>query len=269
MAVELEDVKALRNAYSKVLDEGDALFRNEPLSKRILLAMVVSSAADADMWIGSRVPDGGSLRQELASLVEVLQKRDVIGNDLQAFQTWVTGQRRALVATVILGTTWPLWIGALGALAGAATAWVTVTAEAGKAAGRILIPLLLGLLTGGGVVLYYALRGAAYHTRRATSRAATYLFGRARNIGSGPELLFETHVRPELTALFAKHGRADERLSGPPAVLRTLRRAAGASLRLAIAVLVINLIVFAAAVPTAWEDVSCVSGTMISRFCPR
>ncbi|MFE7587669.1 hypothetical protein ACFU5Y_39605 [Streptomyces gardneri] len=267
MAVELDDVRALRNAYSRVLDEGDELFRTELLSKKILLAMVAASAADADSWITSRVQNSSVLENELARLVEVLHERNVIGNSLQAVRKWVGEQLWALGSAAVLGTTWPVWVGAVGT---AASAWLTATVEAGQATGRLIVPLVLGLLTMGGGVALYMFRGMYYAAEgagRASSKVSDDLFHRAGAVGTGPEQLFEARVRPALEAIFEKHGRADDSLAGPAPVVGTLRKAAGSSLVLAIVVLAVSLLAFAVGFADALDDSACVPST--SQFCPQ
>ncbi|MFJ7204921.1 hypothetical protein ACIQWR_15440 [Streptomyces sp. NPDC098789] len=270
MTVGRDDVRALRNAYSAVLDEGDGLFPRGSLSWRILLAMVVSSAGDADEWINSRVKDGNLLRQELGGLVEVLQKRDVIGNSLQATKKWASDQVVPLASSAVLGTTWPLWVGAAGS---GLTAWLTATATAGSATGGILIPLVLGVLTMGGAFASHAVRASARAIDQAattSSRAADYLFHRADTVGSEPERLFEKHVRPQLNVLFTHHGREDAHLARPPAVLRTIRRAARASVAIALVVVVCTLLVFVVGIADAWDDATCVpNNPRLSQFCTR
>ncbi|MFI9176104.1 hypothetical protein [Streptomyces lincolnensis] len=258
MAVELEDVRALRNAYTRTLDEGDELFRSKPLSKKILLAMVAASAADADSWITSRVQNSSALENELSRLVEVLQRRDVIGNSLQAIRKWVGEQLWRLGFEAVVGTTWPWLAGAIGT---GVSAWLTAAAEAGEATGSFVIPMVLGVLGMGGGVAVYMVRGtanAAEGAGQAMSKATDYLFHRAGTVGTGPERLFEAHVRPALAALFEKHGRADASLAGPAPVVGTLRRSARTTLALALTALVISLFFFAVGFADAWDDSDCV-----------
>ncbi|WP_405488542.1 hypothetical protein [Streptomyces sp. NBC_00096] len=133
-----------------------------------------------------------------------------------------------------------------------------------------MIPIVLGVLTMGGVAVHAA-RAAASSAAKAgefASEAADYLFHRAGTVGAGPEQLFEARVRPVLTALSERNGRADALLSGPAPVVRTLRGAARTSLVLALAVLAVSLFVFAIGFADAFDDVTCVPNPRTAQYCP-
>ncbi|MFF8607230.1 hypothetical protein ACF06X_14960 [Streptomyces sp. NPDC015346] len=220
------------------------------------MAVVATSAADAEWWIGSRVPDGGRLKGELEELVTDLQKRDTVGKSLQAARQWASDQILAFAGSAISGT-WPAW--ATAAAAGAA-AGLTGAAAAGEQTGEVVLPFLLALLLTSGALAIYTIRFSGLLISKASqagTEALDHLTEKAGGIGKGPEALFESYVRPALTELFTQHGRADERLSGPAPVVGTLRSLAGWSIGLACVALVISLLFFLVGIGDAWETVTC------------
>jgi hypothetical protein len=177
---------------------------------RSFWAVVATSAADAEWWIGSRVPDGERLKGELAGLVTDLQKRDTIGQSLQAARKWASDQIWAF-AGVAVGGTWPAW--ATAAAAGAA-AWLTGAAAADEETGEAVLPVLLVLLLTSGGFAVYTLRFSGLLISKASetaSGALDYLTEKAGGLGRAPEAVLESYVRPALMELFTQHGRASFR----------------------------------------------------------
>ncbi|MDX3537230.1 hypothetical protein PV721_23215 [Streptomyces sp. MB09-01] len=266
MAVEAQHVKDLRNAYARALDEGDTRFKYDWLSMKILVAIVVSSAAEAESWIGTRLPDGEALSKELQGLLERLHQHDVVGNTLQACRKWASDQIIKLFAAAFFGATWPTWAAAAGA---AFTAWGTTAAAAGEAFGAIFVPIVLGVLSFGAMAAH-ALRAsaaAAEKVGQAAGKMTSFLFARAGAVGVAPEEVVERNIRAALTELGAQHGTAPGHLSRPAPIVRHLRLAAYAGVWAALGVFAISVAFFVMGLADAWNDFTCTPGNKFSFLC--
>lgn len=190
----LAQVEALADAYRATLAEGDQRFVHSTVERKMLHAIVASSAADASQWIRSRVPSGHNMAEPLQDLVSVLETGNWIGKGLEWAKSQAISQAKAAAAWAILGMKIPVLIGSTLALIAGLVGW---SFDAGVTVGRALIPLILG---GGGAALWGILQGARalFPAANEVGRAANTLFESAGAIGGEAEKLFRGIVNVRL-----------------------------------------------------------------------
>lgn len=244
---EVDDVRAVANAYREALAEGDRVLAYAPVERKILLAIVAASAADTAAWVKTRVPDGDRVVEPLDALVPVLQKANLVGHGMELAKRALVSQAKSAVSALVLGQAAPILV--LAVVAGAA-GWLGFSYDAGVSVGGLLIPAVLG----GGAAL-----GGIVQAVRAGSRlgpglgqAAGNLYDSAGLIGSAAEGVVLSAVRQPLTQLRGEGALAD----GATPVVRELRSAAQLVVVGAFVALGIGVVYFGFGLVDAWEAYS-------------
>ncbi|MFJ3164254.1 hypothetical protein [Streptomyces kanasensis] len=257
MPVQRQHVRDLANAYRRMLDEGDSRFAKHSLDRKILLSVVVASAADEAIWIGSRVPDGDTLKGELDSLIsDELRQHDIVGNSWEALKIRARGQVWRLAGAAVGFCAWPaLLVAAVGMLG----RLFTNLAGAGAALGTILIDVFFAVFLAGGAVWALLARSvvvAAPAVQKGVE-AATAISGRffagASQVGAIPEELFNTHAAPVLRALHGHHGQKDPLAAKAPMV-GTLRSLAKLGIGVVCALGLVSVLFFLQGLLQAFES---------------
>jgi hypothetical protein len=194
-------VRAVADAYRETLRDGDQLLQARPVEKRILLAIVASSAVDTSRWVQTRMPAGVEAAKPLEDLVPALQAGNKIGKSLQSAKEVATKEAKSAVLALAKTGSAPLWLTSLlSFFAGV----FSFTYQAGSAAASAIIPVLLG----GGAAAMAVLRvlQAAPAMGRAVGAGATSLLSSIDSVGASAEGLFADRAKPVLDALYSGLG---------------------------------------------------------------
>lgn len=173
--------------------DGDGQFADDIVERKILQAIVATSAADTLQWIQTRVPDGNAIGKPLEELAPVLQKGNIVGAGLDSAQEALVKQAKSAITNLMIGATVPVWLGAVVAFVAGVFGFAQ---QAGAQLGATLIPLLVG---GGGAAaaLVRGVLQVSPAVTKGVGGAATSLWAaaRARSV-LGPRFCFETEHFP-------------------------------------------------------------------------
>jgi hypothetical protein len=246
----ITQVSALADAYRRAMAQGDEEFAGAALERKVLHALVASSAADASRWVQTRVPNGTQVAEPLTALVPALQEGDVVGKTLDAIKNQLISQAKSIASSVFLGSSWPLWVGAVvGAIAGL----IAMSFDAGVSLGSAFV----ALLAGGGPVGYAVTRTlhASGPAAQAIGGAAGSLLGAASSVGTRAERVFRDATGPTLAAVYGGNGTL---LPGVAAQARGVARTIVlASYALAIVAGIVFVVGVAQGFSAAFEEKRC------------
>lgn len=252
------DVEELAESYRRAMLTGSSAFADSPVERKILHAMIASSAADTRVWVQRSLPKGDKAAAALDGLIPALQAGNIVGQTLQSSKTQAVKQARALASAAILHTTWPLWAGAVVA---AVAGIYSFNLNAGAAIGQAIAPLVLG----GGAIIGLLVRGAAQSANAFASvgRGIGSLWGTTKNIGVPAETVFGTEVAPALQQVYGS-------VAAPtPPEAGLIRGGALTSVGLGLAAVALCVCVFAAGLVSAFSSVAACRGTLYeTSTCP-
>ncbi len=134
------EVEALTDAYRGAMREGDSVLGGSDVERKILQAMVASSAADTSRWIKTRVPQGDKIAGPLDILIPELQDGNVVGQGLEFAKKQAVAQAKAAAGALFFGAAWPVWI---GTVIGFLTGLFGLAYRAGGATGAAVITMLM------------------------------------------------------------------------------------------------------------------------------
>ncbi len=243
MAEMLEQVRGLANAYREAMAEGDRQLTGEIVERKILQAIVASSAADTLQWVQTRIPDGNAVGKPLEELAPILQKGNVVGTGLKNAQDALVKQAKAAAYGLIITGTAPVWFGAVAAFF---LGLFGFAQEAGTSVGAALIPALVG----GGSVLYAVMRSLQMSGKalQGTGKAAKSLWTSASSIGSRAESIFMGCTMPRLSIV-----KGTNAVGGGTPVVTQLRTVAQTIVASGFVVLAICAIFFLAGINNAYN----------------
>lgn len=194
-------VQDLADAYRQAMLEGDRELADSLLERKLLQALVASSAADTARWVKTRVQDGDAVVGPLETLVPALREGDWVGQGLDATKKQAADQAKAMATTAVFGATWPLWLGTVVAFFAGLFGFAF---DAGAAFGQALAPLVLG----GGTFLYAIIRGSRWpgpkRLRQSAGRLGHYGHGSA-TLGAAPRDCFSRQSDRRFGLCMAKH----------------------------------------------------------------
>jgi hypothetical protein len=217
MVTTLHQVQGVADAYRSALAEGDRRFGRNSLENRMLLAVIVESAASTTDWIRTRVSDGTRLAEPLREFLDPARNADVVGRAVATSQEMLLKELKATVRSLARKGTVPSWILTVMAIIGGAFGFahlVGVSVGAG----------LFGLVTSG-IFLYVLMHAGQSGVIQGLGKVGTEAIatpGAALSLGQSAQSVYETKAKPALASLYA----SENATIIEPTVLKKLRVAA-------------------------------------------
>jgi hypothetical protein len=251
--MEVEVVQGLVRSYQTAMDAGDRELG--VVDKKILVAAVAASVAEADDYLATRVVGGDKLVEELQTFATHIAKEDLIGKTRAQINAWAKKKASEARSDAMKGFTALGVVGVVAPLTGFVTNVSNVASGIGEAiesAGRGT-GVFFALLLAGGVpgAIYYGLIRSATAAAPGVAKAPAAVWDAADRLGTGAEQILGRGVTAAEREVFGP-GRESPALKQP----KEMRFLAKFLIVLGAVGLLIGALVFARGVADGFESCS-------------